>query len=72
MGTTGAIGGAGGSAVLGNGARGKGITTGSTAGDAAPLYGGGGSGGANGPSNSAVSGGAGSAGIVIVTSYFMA
>lgn len=68
--TQGAIGGVGGSSQLGNGARGKAITTGSAAGDLGQGYGGAGSGGVNGSTNAAVAGGDGAPGIVIVTTYF--
>lgn len=66
----GAIGGVGGNSYLGNGARGKAITTGSAAGDVGQGYGGGGSGGVNGSTNVAVAGGDGAPGTVIITTYF--
>lgn len=71
----GAISGVGGSSQLGNGGRGKAISTGSAAGDLGQGYGGGGSGGVNGPGtggvgNAAVAGGDGASGVVIVTTYF--
>lgn len=69
--TQGAIGGVGGNSHLGNGARGKAVTTGVVAGDIGQGYGGGGSGGVNGSTgNTGVAGGDGAPGIVIVTTFF--
>lgn len=69
--TQGALGGVGGSSQMGNGARGKAVTTGVVAGDLGQGYGGGGSGGVNGSTgNTGVAGGDGAPGIVIVTTYF--
>lgn len=67
----GALGGVGGSSQLGNGGRGKAVTTGVVAGDLGQGYGGGGSGGVNGSTgNTGVAGGDGAPGVVIVTTYF--
>lgn len=70
LGTNGAVGGMGGSSVLGGGARGLGIQTGVNQGVTGGDYGGGGSGACVGPGNAAATGGNGGIGCVIVTTYF--
>lgn len=67
------IGGPGGGAHLGGGARGQatGSATQSLAGNAAGLYGGGGGGALSTTGGAAASGGNGGAGVVIVTSYYV-
>jgi hypothetical protein len=64
-----AVGGTGGSSMLGGGGRGAGSISGSTAGSAGSSYGAGGGGAANVNSGSGSAGGAGTAGAVIVFSY---
>ncbi|OLT26551.1 hypothetical protein BJF83_20925 [Nocardiopsis sp. CNR-923] len=69
LGSTGAVGGMGGSSVWGSGGRGLGAVTGQVSGTDGRGPGGGGSGGAAGPTSSAQRGGEGGPGALVVVAY---